>query len=1018
MPALSINEAVTQIRDILSDSTLTETYIQSLLDESINIERAITKHFHYQTNQNIHSNSVVNKPNKVSSTKQSDNKLSSASKTKNKKNNKIDNSQTNLNTFFSIPKLCAHQSSTDSDNVVSLCVKAERANDISLQPVKHVDIIDNENSRLSREISNIVASQYIHNDDDSPPPLEHSVTPTNKAINEHVNHDDTIHSTDGNVTMNNNAADNILSPSTASHIINNNTVPVKEDVYYAKSPYEACWHAGTPVPYQHLSRTFAVLEHTTNRKQMLNMLIVMYWHILELTPQSLYPAVMLTSNSLAPAYENVTLGVGGTMLSSVVRSLTGISRSAMHDDWTKYGDLGIIAHKYSLSQSLITKPKPLTVDTVYNSLLQIAAIEGKDSQNKKSAIIRKLCIATTEHEITYIIRTLETELRIGAVITTVLNAVAKSCVLHCHYRSMTPHNQRICTYQRVLQYENIIQFNSPIDKLAKSDQAIAMQIINAIKQIRAVYNEFPNIRDIIKCIVQDTNTIHNLTDHLHLTVGVPIKPMLARITKNWNQIFELYDREDFTAEIKYDGQRCQIHYIDQYNIKIYSRHMLDTTRQWPESLILLHNVIANKSMTHNYIIDAEIVAVEFINEGSTQYRILPFQELTKRSRGSKKDDPPNGSVYKSNKNTTTSLADDEFTLMTDIVKHNKQVKIMIIVFDLLYLNNESLMRLPLLRRRSTAHSIFTTISGQFEFSEHIDVLYSEWQSDQPNIKSTKVKQGRITNVNDDSHADVVDEVNDNDSSTISPSKKARLDDTQLVLTHKPSNDTDNNTDRYNTDQESMSELQRIIVSKLQSFLVEHGSIRGEGLMLKSLSAVYEPDVRGDKWVKLKKDYIGGIGIADSFDCVVIGGWDGNGRKAGMISPWLVAVYNSENNTWETLCKVMSGFSDTEYDILTKRYKTQYLLTNKPDNYIIHDSLLPQYYFDTREVWEIRGADLTISPKHTAAIDLIIQDKGISLRFPRFIRIRNKQITDATTNTQVAQYFQSQSITVPINRKVR
>lgn len=184
----------------------------------------------------------------------------------------------------------------------------------------------------------------------------------------------------------------------------------------------------------------------------------------------------------------------------------------------------------------------------------------------------------------------------------------------------------------------------------------------------------------------------------------------------------------------------------------------------------------------------------------------------------------------------------------------------------------------------------------------------------------------------------------------------------------------------------------------------------EGLMVKSLddNSSYEPSKRSLNWLKLKKDYLAGMG--DSCDLVPIAGYTGRGKRTGVYGAYLLAVYDPDEEVFQSVCKIGTGFSDEDLIQLSNSL-TPHIVPQKPSDYYVADvpSLKPDVWFSPTQIWEVLSADLSISPVHMAGHGIVDPDKGIALRFPRFIKVRtDKNITDATTNLSIVDMYQSQA----------
>lgn len=184
----------------------------------------------------------------------------------------------------------------------------------------------------------------------------------------------------------------------------------------------------------------------------------------------------------------------------------------------------------------------------------------------------------------------------------------------------------------------------------------------------------------------------------------------------------------------------------------------------------------------------------------------------------------------------------------------------------------------------------------------------------------------------------------------------------------------------------------------------------EGVMCKSVSSqsVYQMGARGWLWIKFKRDYR--MEMTDTVDLVVVGAFHGRGKRAGTYGALLMAAYDPESDTFKTVCKVGTGFTDEDLANLPKLLDP-YRIPHKHPRVV--SRIEADVWFVPAVVLEIVGAEITLSPLHTCALGKIEPESGLAIRFPRFTgRYRSdKKPEQATTEAELVEMYRSQRKTV-------
>lgn len=704
------------------------------------------------------------------------------------------------------------------------------------------------------------------------------------------------------------------------------------------------WHAeGGRATYALLTRCFILVNSTASRIKIVDTLVNLLRTIIESDPESLLPAVWLATNSISPPYIDLELGLGGSAISKALKKVCGLDNAGLRTLNNKYGDAGDVAFEAKKRQSFtLRKPKPLTIKSVFDSLVKIANSKGNGSVEMKQRIVERLIQdARGAEESRYIVRTLVQHLRIGAVKTTMLIALSRAFML-----SKPPNAD--------------FETRNPKD-LAKLKKEELAEVYSKNEEIvKACFARRPNYNDLIPALLE-IGVGEELLLRCGLAMHIPLRPMLGSITRDLGEMLTKLQGRDFSCEYKYDGQRAQVHCDEKGKVTIFSRHLEVMTDKYPD-LVALVPKIRGEGVS-SFILEGEVVAVD-----RESGELKTFQTLANRAR-------------------------------KDVVIGAVTIDVCLFAFDLMYLNGEELLNRPFRERRDMLRSLFVEIPHHFTWVKSLDATSADTETVSAFFKSAlDLKcEGIMVKVLDNlPNPDLLDELNEDGTPSLPPTPKKKKPAKPKPI--KPSTSTAATTATDTAPSPSTDDLKK-------------------PTRRKALLSTYEPDKRLDSWLKVKKDY---STTSETLDLIPIGAFHGSGRKAAWWSPILLAIRNEQTGTLDAVTKCMSGFTDAFYKANRAKYDpddpdSTTTLAQKP-HYVEYNGGAgwPAVWFEPQEVWEVAFADLTLSPTYTAAIGLVSEERGLSTRFPRFLRVReDKGVDEATEAEELAVLYRKQESRVVV-----
>ncbi len=282
--------------------------------------------------------------------------------------------------------------------------------------------------------------------------------------------------------------------------------------------------------------------------------------------------IYLLRGKVLPDYDSGEFGISTQLVIKAIVASFGIREDELIKRFNKVGDLGDLADYYATKkkQSVLFS-KRLEVKRVFETLRRLISIAGKGAVERKLGLISELLTSASGKEAKYIIRTLLSDLRVGAADALLVDALAHGF------------------FENDEEMRNLIQEKYD---LANDFAVIFGAVISGKKEL----------------------------EKINLVPGRPINVMLAVKVENIEEAFKVCGKPA-VLEYKYDGFRILINKDSKGNISLFTRRLENVTNQFPDVV----DAIKENVRGENFILDSEVVGFD---PETKKYR--PFEAISKR----------------------------------------------------------------------------------------------------------------------------------------------------------------------------------------------------------------------------------------------------------------------------------------------------------------------------------------------------------------------------------------------------